>query len=1317
MQFFAFNIEGQDWIFDTEGISEFKIKNLNFKEKYGFELRQMSVAKLQISHNFFDFNDLHIVSGHSEIKTDLNLSFKDFQSFKEFGQKVKFKTDLKSAKLNIADLVYFIPTIHTNKLLNDNIGKNISLSGKISGTLNNFSSSGFSINVGRDFNFQSDFNLKNISHKGKEYIALKNAKLKTSADFISGAFKTVNFGNKFTSLGSMIYSGSFEGSFRDFVTKGTFISKIGRADININTKFEKENKNVKYKGLLTLQDFDAGSFLGDEKLGKIGGKINLINGYDIFSKKIKAEISAGIDSFEYKGYKYRNADVKAFVESKRFNGDMKLKDGNVDFNLSGIIDFTDTLPIFNLNSKFKNVDLFALNLYKRKLNISGDISLDFMGSNPDNFEGFIKSKNLIATNYSKEIKIDSINISSYLNDNGERYLDFDSDIGSMYFDGEYKLKYLYSAVYNMFDRHFNKFISGTIHRQDTISGDFSDYYYDFSIEMDDSKDLVEILTGKKMNFQKLSIFGNAEHYKDSLIVELKFDKFAFGDNYLKDFSANFNLFKGYGDFHLNSKGAKFGKSDIGEFNFDSDVDQDELYFQFAVDSIGKNVDMVAFSGKTEPYIDSFGVEIYGGFLTALENELEFAGQNKIVIGKNYINLEDFVLNDEKGKLRFEDFNHNKGVRINLKNIDVSIVDFLMKYKKLKFSGISNGYVAIPDIFKTNYFESRIKIPNLKINDDYYGVFESKVEIDSTDRTKLDYNATLGDELKILRARGFYKIKEKVFFGNYDLLSFPISFLENIINSGISETRGRVDGNLRVYGPFKNISISGNGIVHNGETKVDYLGVKYYFDKQKFIINDNGIDFTGVKITDKFGNEGFAKGGITYSRFRDWGVDVTLVSDKILGLNTTKKQNPDYWGVGIGKVEATFSGKFADIIKMDINTKTDKGTELTIPVKLYVNAEGESFVKFNTDTTGIEIKKKSTSESKISVEFNVDITQDAKLTIIMDENAGDNLAGKGEGKIRLLVKEDGEIDMYGDYKFFEGKYLFTLYKVVNKEFAIRSGSSINWSGDPFDAIMDIKADYSGSKISLKNLLSEYNEVPGANYKADVNLILNLQGSLSKPEINFNFDFTNVDEKLKTYIVSKMQRLNSDVNALNTQVVGIMVFGSFLPDENIGATITNSSLGSTGQSAFYNTVSEFLVTKLSGYLTGLLSEIITDSNVISGIDISFDSESNTILSTGQSTDAGSYLPQYLNMNATLWFFDNQLKVQFGGGYTGKSDIATRSNFFSGENINMEFYLTEDKRLKIRLFFNRDYNEFNNEWEVKSGFGLGYERGFGRIYKEEK
>ncbi len=1309
-------IDGEDLIVNTSDESQFVINSIRLKEKNGFELNNCSVEKLKISRHNIKFNNLKIETGNSNINSDLDIGYVDFNSFKNFVDKVKLNGNFIKSILGIEDLYYFVQGLRENQVIKNNLLKRIKFSGNISGTVNDLSSSDFSISIGTEFLVRSGFNIKNITKKQREFLDLKNLNLKTNTGFITTFFKNINFKDKFPKLGNLNYSGSFKGSFKDFIANGKLKTDIGTAFVDMNTTFESIKEGINYKGLLTLRDFDSGVLLGNTDLGKIGGKINLLDGYNILTDNPKANITAVIDSFEFKGYKYRNADINALIESKKFNGDLKLKDDNVDFSLSGVIDFLDSIPVFNLKADFGNLDLHPLNLYNRKLKMSGNVFMDFMGSNPDDFAGNIRVKNINISNGKKDIKIDSVYISSILNDNGERYLDVDSDMGTMYFDGEYKLKNIYRAVYNMFDRHFSRFISG-FSKSDATLGNYLGYYYDFSLDIPDTKDLFEIFTGKQLNFIAFSLEGNADHSRDSLAVNLKFDDCVYNKKNIKAFAAKFNLFKGYGDFHLYSDGIILPKIDIGPLSFDTDVDEKELYFQLAVDSIGKNVGMIAFSGRTEPYIDSFGIEVYGGFITALQNELEFAGQNRVVIGKKYVSLEDFVLNDNNGRLSFDDINDHKGVKVDLKNIDIGIVDLLMKYSKLNFSGNTNGYVSVPDVFKRNYMEGSIVVPDLKINDDYYGEFKGKVEIDSLNKSKLAFKADLGNESKVLWSKGFYNLKEKTFYGDFSFNKFPLAFLENIIDDGISETKGELDGEMRVYGPFKKINITGNGIAYNGQTKVDYLGVKYFFDNQRFIINDKGIDFTGVRIQDKFGNSGYANGGITFDRFRHWGVDVTLTSDKILGLNTTEDLNPDYWGVGIGKVTASFRGGFEDLIHMDIDATTYKGTELTIPVKLYVDAGDESFVKFITKKSKKKTKKVVQKEVKFDVELNIDITQDAKMTLIMDENAGDNLTGRGVGKIRLLVKEDGAIEMYGDYKFIEGKYLFTLYKVVNKEFMIRPGSTITWSGDPFDAIMNIKADYPGNKVSLKNFLTEYADVQGANYKADVDLILLLGGSLSKPEINFDFNFSNEDERLKTYIVSKMQRLKSDVNALNTQVVGIMVFGSFLPDENISQTLQNQSIGSTGQSAIYNTVSEFLVTKLSGYLTGLLSEVITGSNVISDIDISFSSESNTILSTGQPSDANSYLPQYLNLNATLWFFDNKMKVQFGGGYTGRSDIANRSNFFSGENVNMEFYLTEDKRFKIKVFFNRDYNEIIEEWEIKSGLGLGYGRDFGKIYKDKE
>ncbi|MBK7094570.1 MAG: hypothetical protein IPH57_05795 [Saprospiraceae bacterium] len=51
------------------------------------------------------------------------------------------------------------------------------------------------------------------------------------------------------------------------------------------------------------------------------------------------------------------------------------------------------------------------------------------------------------------------------------------------------------------------------------------------------------------------------------------------------------------------------------------------------------------------------------------------------------------------------------------------------------------------------------------------------------------------------------------------------------------------------------------------------------------------------VKDELGNTGqVVSGGIVYNRYKNWGVDIQMTSDKIMSLNTTKQLNKDFWGM-------------------------------------------------------------------------------------------------------------------------------------------------------------------------------------------------------------------------------------------------------------------------------------------------------------------------------------------------------------------------------------------------------------------------------------
>lgn len=1295
----------------SDSLSEmsFSINDISFKEKSGFQVKSFGVKEGIIKKNEIILSKLNLKTLNSSIVGDVKFGFRSKNDFKHFIEKVKISGDFSNSRVRFRDILFFAPKVKETSVFVENMDRNINFKGRVSGPINLLKSKKFRINIDNKFKILSGFVLKDITKKGQEFLDIYDMNLVSSSQYIMSMFKRVNFGGKFPKLGKLDYKGSFNGYLKDFNTFGNLNTDLGEALFDLKMNF---NESVDYNGHLMLTDFDLGKLLGNDKIGKVGIKAKLTEGHGLVSLKSNAKVKASLDSIEFKGYKYRNVDINAFVNSSKFNGDLSITDKNIELSLNGVIDVEDSVPIYDLEAKLKNVDLYALNLYKKNLKVSCDVKMDFMGANTEEFSGKVFIDDLILSNGIKSVKIDSLDISSVKGDNQERYIDIDSDLFSFYFDGKYKLKSIPDAIYNIFDRNFSKFVDG-LNKEKVINEDFDSYYYDFNLNVTDSKDLIEVLTGKMITLHNLNLDGSANHKNDSIFIKLNMDTCYFNNNNLVGLKSEFNLYQGYGDINLFGKSIDYKGSQIKNILFNTDVEQDELYFQTSIDSIGKKIRDISLSGKTVPFIDSFGIEVYGGVLTVIKEQLEFVGQNKIVLGKEYINLVDFVIKDDESKISIKGINGNRGIRAEIDNFDIGVINVLTKYDRLNFTGKTNGFVEVPDVFKGKSFESDLAINDLKINDEFFGEFKAKAKIDTVSKNKIDFSAQLGEVNPKLFTKGYYNTKDGVFYGDFKFDKFPLSFLEFIIVDGISNTQGDLSAHMRVFGPFKKVSITGNGRVDNGQTTVDYIGVPYYFDKQKFTLNDKGIDMTGVVIKDQFGNEGYASGGITYDRFKHWGVDVVLKSDNIMALNTTEKQNPDYWGTAVGKLDATFKGKFNKIVSMKIDATTTAGTKLTIPVKLYVDSAEKSFINYTNSKKIEKTKKKIKGEKGIEFDLKVKITEEADLKIIMDPGAGDNLVGNGTGLMRLLVKQDGEIEMFGDYKFTSGKYLFTLFEYVNKEFDIKEGSSIIWSGDPFEAAMDIVADYKANRISMNNLLAGHNLVQRENYKGDVTLKLLLTGTLNTPEIDFDFDIENLDNSVKSYVVSSLQELKSTPNALSTQVVGLLVFGSFLPDANLVGNLQNNNFLASGGA---NTISEYISTKLSNYVTSILSEVIDNSKYISGIDFSLDSKNGGLLSEIPQKDL-NYVPQYHYLNTTLWFMDNKIKVQFGTDYTGKADFANRDNFISGGNVTVEIYMTENRHLKMKVFFRREFDELENQWENKSGVGVSYGSDFGKLYKKKE
>ncbi|MEE1104014.1 MAG: translocation/assembly module TamB domain-containing protein, partial [Alistipes sp.] len=180
-----------------------------------------------------------------------------------------------------------------------------------------------------------------------------------------------------------------------------------------------------------------------------------------------------------------------------------------------------------------------------------------------------------------------------------------------------------------------------------------------------------------------------------------------------------------------------------------------------------------------------------------------------------------------------------------------------------------------------------------------------------------------------------------------------------------------------------------------------------------------------------------------------------------------------------------------------------------------------------------------------------------------------IKARGDGTLNMHIVPSANIfDMYGDYTISDGSYLFTLQNIINKRFLIESGSTIQWTGDPMDARLDIDAIYK-LKASLQPLLSS-TTLDNVTRAVPVECIINLTERLSSPTVTFDIKVPNADSEIQNAVANLLNNQQS----IATQFMYLLVSGSFYSDSGTSSNIGASASATTGFELLSNQLSNWL-----------------------------------------------------------------------------------------------------------------------------------------------
>ena len=148
---------------------------------------------------------------------------------------------------------------------------------------------------------------------------------------------------------------------------------------------------------------------------------------------------------------------------------------------------------------------------------------------------------------------------------------------------------------------------------------------------------------------------------------------------------------------------------------------------------------------------------------------------------------------------------------------------------------------------------------------------------------------------------------------------------------------------------------------------------------------------------------------------------------------------------------------------------------------------------------------------------------------------------------------GGFQMFGTYRVSDGTYDVTIQDIIKKNFIFNDGGTVVFSGDPYEAALNLQAQYTVNGVSLSDL----NVGRSFSNTVRVKCLMNIEGQPKEPVVDFDLDLPNVNSDEKQMVRSI---LNSQ-EEMNQQVLYLLAVGRFYPQQANNAAEDNNERSKT------------------------------------------------------------------------------------------------------------------------------------------------------------
>ncbi|MDP3313974.1 translocation/assembly module TamB domain-containing protein [Lutibacter sp.] len=1141
-----FKIEGPNVKTNLEGIA--------FIENRGIDVKSLS-SDFSYSKKEMNFKNTELLTETSSVNTTVKFSYKR-EDFSDFNNLVKLNATVKNASISFADLKKFYNEIGTRDVIH--------FSTNITGNLNNFVTNNLKLHTNGGSIIEGDFNFKNSFNRENGFSLNANITNLTSnygnlIDMLPNVLGR-NLPASFEKLGLFTLVGKTYVDENILRTNSVLTSEIGVAETNLELINYDNIDNASYKGYVKITDFELGNFIDNSQMGLLSVEGD-VDGSGFSLEKINTAVKGIVSKFEYNKYTYKNITLNGLVKNKHFNGEVEVNDENLKLNFNGLADFSKNVYTFDFKTVVDHCNLNIINVFKRDSIsfIKGDILINVKGNSLDDLVGSINFENSLYTNQKGNYFFKDFNIVSEFTDSTRTISINSSEIIEGYLKGNFKFVELGKLTQNAIGSIYSNYKPFKVSKNQ---------FLDYSIKIHNK--IIEIFYPEINLSAKTSIRGTINSDDKLFRLNIKSPRMEAFDNIITDLNLYIDSKNPLFNTQLTVRKINTKQYDISDLHLVNVTLNDTLFFR---------TEFKGGTNKTEDYKLSFFHTFNKDNRSVVgiqKSNFTFKNSTWTINPKN--NLENSVVIDSKLKTYtvnpflitsdseeieiYGKFTQSKNKDLNFKFKNVKLSSITPEIDSLKLKGLVNGILNYKEEGGKLQPTANVSIANLNINNLHQGNLKMTIE-GKNSLTKYGLNISLerngSDSFKAIGEIDFTP-KKPILDVIVDFEEFKLDAFSPLGEDVFNNIRGSVYGSAHLTGLLSNPDMDGSLFLDEAGMYFPYLNVDYNFEGTSIVeLKKQSFIFEDVTLKDEFyKTKGKLSGTLSHTNFSKWFLDLKVGTKRLLVLNTEEEENSLYYGTAFMEGYAFIKGP-TDKLVLDFVGKTKKGTHFIIPISDVKTVESSQLIRFvnkNETRKNEDIRREFISQKLkgISLNFNIEVTKDAIVEMVLDKATGSYLKGSGTGNLQIEVDTKDKFEMFGDFYVDNGVYNFKYGGFINKPFTVRKGGSISWSGDPFGAEIDIEAVYRVSanpKSLLENITS--------NRKIPIDLITRFSGELFNSTREFDIDIPNSSSTVASELEFRLN--NNNKNSKTIHFISLLVSGSFYNESDLSVN-SNAALYGTG-----------------------------------------------------------------------------------------------------------------------------------------------------------